>query len=245
MQIKKYPDAVLENYSRILVQLGFVLSLFIVYEFIQLKSYPRPIAELSAVIVSEDDDEILVEIKPIEVQTAPAQKTVIPDKIIKVEDEIDIQETIIESTETDESEAIVIDMNINKDIVDVEEEEAVIEDVAFVVIEDVPIYPGCTGNKEELRSCFAEKISKFVLKNFNSEIATDLGLQTGSIQKIFVMFKIDTNGKITSIKARAPHKKLQEEAIRVVGSLPIMTPGKQRGRAVTVSYGLPIVFKIE
>jgi len=83
------------------------------------------------------------------------------------------------------------------------------------------------------------------LRNFNSEISADLGLQSGSIQRIFVVFKIDTDGKITNIKARAPHKKLQEEAIKVVGSLPVMTPGKQRGRPVTVSYGLPIVFKIE
>lgn len=243
MEIKKYPDAVLENYSRILVQLGLVLALFIVYEFIQMKTYPRPIEALSATILSEDDDEVLVEIKPIEMQTPPAPKTVIPERIIKVEDEIDIQETVIESTETDESEAVFIDMNTA--IVDVKEEEIVEEDVAFVVIEDVPIYPGCKGTKDELRSCFSEKISKFVLRNFNSEIATDLGLQSGSIQRIFVVFKIDVNGKITNIKARAPHKKLQEEAIKVVGSLPVMTPGKQRGRPVTVSYGLPIVFKIE
>jgi len=243
MEIKKYPNAVLENYSRILIQLGLVLALFIVYEFIQMKSYPRSIETLSGSIIGEDDDEILVEIKPIEVKKAPAPNTVIPEKIVKVEDEIDIQETVIESTETDESEAIFID--VNKDIVDVKEEEIVEEDVPFVVIEDVPIYPGCSGNKEELRSCFSEKISKFVLRNFSSEIAADLGLQSGSIQKIFVVFKIDTNGKITNIKARAPHKKLQEEAIKVVGSLPVMTPGKQRGRPVTVSYGLPIVFKVE
>ncbi len=243
MEIKKYPDAILENYSRIILQLGLVLALFIVYEFIQMKSYPRPIAALSATIISEDDDEELVEIKPMEVKNSPAPSTVIPEKIIKVEDEIDIQETVIESTETDESEAIIIDLN--KDIVDVEEEEIVEEDVAFVVIEDVPIYPGCTGNREQLRSCFSEKVSKFVLKNFDAEIAADLGLQSGSIQRIFVVFKIDSNGKVINIKARAPHKKLQEEAIKVVSSLPVMTPGKQRGRPVTVSYGLPIVFKIE
>ncbi|UMB59272.1 energy transducer TonB [Lutibacter sp. A80] len=243
MEIKKYPDAVLENYSRILVLLGFVLALFVVYEFIKMKSYPRQIKEISAAIISEDDDEVLVEIKPIEVQTAPAPKAVLPEKIIKVEDEIDIQETIIESTETDETEAIVVDVSEN--IVDVEEEEVMVEDVAFVVIEDVPIYPGCTGNKQELRDCFSEKISKFVMKNFDPAIATDLGLQPGSIQRIFVMFKIDRNGKVTNIQARAPHKKLQEEAVEIISSLPVMIPGKQRGRPVTVSYGLPIVFKIE
>ncbi|REE80856.1 protein TonB [Lutibacter oceani] len=243
MEIKKYPDAILENYSKILIQLGLVLALFIVFEFIQMKSYPRPVEELSAIILNEEDSEDLIEIKPIEVEATPPPTTVIPDKIVKVEDEIDIQETVIESTETDESEAIIVDLD--KEIVSVEEEEVVEEDVPFVIIEEVPIFPGCKGNKEALRNCFSNEISKFVLKKFNAELASDLGLPTGSIQRIFVMFKIDKDGKITNIAARAPHKKLHDEAIRVVSLLPEMTPGKQRGRPVSVSYGLPIVFKIQ
>ncbi|WP_298365280.1 energy transducer TonB [uncultured Lutibacter sp.] len=242
MEIKKYPNAVLENYSKILMLLGLVLSLFIVYEFIRIKSYPKPIKALSATVLGEDDSEELVEIKPIEVQAPQTPQAVIPDRIIKVEDEVDIQETVIESTETDESEAIIVDLN--KEIMTVEEEEVVVEDVPFVIIEDVPVYPGCTGNKEQLRNCFSNQISKFVLKKFNPELASDLGLQAGSIQRIFVMFKINSEGNVVSVKARAPHKKLQEEAINIVSSLPQMTPGKQRGRPVTVSYGLPIVFKV-
>ena len=45
--------------------------------------------------------------------------------------------------------------------------------------------------------------------------------------------------------ARAPHKRLQQEAIRVVKLLPKMIPGKQRGRPVGVKYSLPIAFKVE
>ncbi|WP_111706868.1 energy transducer TonB [Lutibacter citreus] len=243
MEVKKYPDAVLENYSKILTLLGFVLSLFIIYEFIQIKSYPRPIEALSATVLSEDDSEELVEIKPVEVQKAQVPQAVTPDKIIKVDDQIDIEETVIESTETDESEAIIVDLN--KDIVAVEEEEEVVEDVPFVIIEDVPVYPGCTGNKQQLRSCFSNQISKFVSKRFNPNLASDLGLASGSIQRIFVMFKIDSKGNVVGVKARAPHKRLQDEAIKIVSSLPVMTPGKQRGRPVTVSYGLPIVFKVD
>ena len=59
------------------------------------------------------------------------------------------------------------------------------------------------------------------------------------------MFKIDKNGDITDVQARAPHVRLQEEAIRVVKSLPKMIPGKQRGRAVGVNYSIPIAFKVE
>ena len=243
MEIKKYPHATLENYSKILVQLGLVLSLFIVYEFMNMKTYPKSIKGLTGDIVDIDDTEETIDIKKIEVKVKPAAKTVIPDKILKVEDKIDVEETIIESTETDESEAIMIDPN--KQIKSVEEEETIVEDVPFMIIENVPVFPGCKGNNAELRACFSSQMSKFVSKNFDSELASDIGLSSGSIQRIFVMFKIDKDGNITNIQARAPHKKLKEEAIRVIKLLPKMTPGKQRGRAVGVRYGLPIVFRVE
>ena len=243
MQIKKYPDAVLENYSKILIQLGLVLSLFIVYEFMKMKSFPSPIKDLSGTFVTMEESEEIIEIKTKELEVKPQLQVLMPEKILKVEDEIDIEETIIESTEIDEADAI--ELNVEKEIVAVEEEEVIDEDVPFVVIEEVPIFPGCTGSNKELRACFSMQISKFVLKNFNSELASDIGLQTGSIQRIFVIFKIDNKGNITNINARAPHIKLKEEAIRVIERLPAMTPGKQRGRPVGVSYGLPIVFKVE
>ena len=106
MEIKKYPDAVLENYSLILVELGLVLALFIVYEFIQMKSYPRPVEALSAIVLNEDDAEELIEIKPVEVEPAPIPNVAIAENIVKVDDEVEIEETLIESTETDESEAV-------------------------------------------------------------------------------------------------------------------------------------------
>ncbi len=243
MQIKKYPDAILENYSKILIQLGLVLSLFIVYEFMKMKSFPSPIKGLSGTFINMEDSEETIEIKPKELQVKPQVKVIMPDKILKVEDEIDIQETIIETTETDESDAIIL--NIENEIVTVEEEEAIEEDVPFIVIEEVPVFPGCKGNNKALRACFSAQISKFILKKFNADLASDLGLEPGSIQRIFVVFKIDNKGNITNINARAPHRKLKEEAIRIIELLPKMIPGKQRGRPVGVSYGLPIVFKVE
>ena len=243
MEVKKYPNASLENYSKILIQLGLVLSLFIVYEFINMKSYPKNVKELVGTFVSNDDSEETIELKIIPPVTSTEVRAIIPEKILKVEDEVEIIETIIETTETDESEAIVVD--VVKEVITVEEEEEVVEDVPFLVIEDVPVFPGCTGNNERLRACFSSEISKFVSKKFNAELSSDLGLDSGSIQRIFVMFKIDKYGNIANIKARAPHKKLKEEAIRVIKLLPKMTPGKQRGKSVGVSYGLPIVFKVE
>lgn len=243
MQIKKYPNAILENYSRILIQLSLVFSLFLVYEFLTYKSYSREVKEMSGTLINIDDSEKLIEVKPIEVQAQPETKVALPEKILKVEDDVDIKETVIESTESSQFDAVKV--TGPKEMVAVVEEEEFVEDVAFVVIENVPIYPGCKGSNSELRACFSDQIAKFVAEKFNIELASDLGLVPGSIQKIFVVFKIDRSGSITDINARAPHKKLQEEAIRVINLLPKMTPGMQRGRPVGVKYGLPIVFKVE
>jgi len=142
-----------------------------------------------------------------------------------------------ESTETDASEAVVV-----KAIPAVEEE--VIEDIPFAIIEDVPVFPGCKGNMAQLRECIQTKITKHVNRKFNVDLAADLGLSPG-VKRIFVMFKIDKTGAISNIQARTPHKKLQEEAIRVVELLPNMQPGKQHGRLVGVLYNLRIVFRVE
>ena len=243
MQIKKNPNKALENYSKILVQLGFVLALFIVYQFMNMKSYPNSVKEMAGSFVKVEETEETIEVKVITPEIKPIAKVVLPDKIVQVDDQVEVIETIIESTETDETEAITVDLD--KDVVTVEEEEDVVEDVPFLVIENVPVFPGCEGNNTELRACFSSEMSKFVSKRFNAELAADLGLPQGSVQRIFVLFKIDKEGNISDIQARAPHKKLQDEAIRVVKLLPHMTPGRQRGRPVGVKYGLPIVFKVE
>ena len=220
------------------MQLGLVLALLIVYLAIEKKTYDRVIADLGPVVLNMADEEQTIDIeqvKPPEIKTPPPPT---PDKIEVVEDEEEIEETVIESTETNEKEAVVVK------IVEVEEEEEVMEDVPFAIIEDVPVFPGCKGSKDQLRECLQSEITKHVNKNFNSELASDLGLAPG-VKRIFVMFKIDKDGSITDVQARAPHVRLQEEAVRVINKLPKMTPGKQRGRPVGVKYSLPIAFKVE
>jgi len=118
------------------------------------------------------------------------------------------------------------------------------EDVPFAVIDEVPIFPGCEGTKDELRTCLQEKITAQVNSNFNTDLAKNLGLTSG-LKRIFVMFKIDKGGNITDVKSRAPHQKLADEAIRVINLLPKMVPGKQNGDVVSVKYSLPIAFKVE
>lgn len=115
--------------------------------------------------------------------------------------------------------------------------------VPIAIIEDVPVYPGCEGTQEELRTCLQENITNHITANFNSDLAKGLGLKAG-IKKIFVMFEIDKEGNITDVQARGPHQSLEDEATRVINLLPKMMPGKHKGDAVGVKYTLPIAFKV-
>ena len=118
------------------------------------------------------------------------------------------------------------------------------KDVPFSIIEKVPVYPGCTGEDNEiLKKCMSKKIGEHIAKKFKTSIAKKLKLKPG-IQRINVQFTINKNGDVVNIHAKASHPKLEKEAIRVVKSLPRMEPGMQKGKAVGVFYALPIKFKI-
>jgi len=71
-------------------------------------------------------------------------------------------------------------------------------------------------------------------------------LQKGIQGKVFVNFVIDETGEVTKIQvAKGVHKSLDQEAVRVVQLMPQWTPGMQDGKAVKVSYTVPISFRQE
>ncbi len=242
MEIKKSHKANLETYTKLFRQLGLVLSLLTVYFAIEYKTYEKSTNALEIITSSNNvEEEEVVEIE-IEQITPPPPPAPAPESIEIVEDKVEIEETIIESTETDELEKIEV-----AEIVEVEEEEEVfVEDVPFAIIENVPIYPGCEKEKgrEAKKDCLNKALQRHVRKNFNASLAMELGLTPGK-KKIYIQFKITNTGSIEIIGARAPHARLEKEAIRVVKLIPKMTPGKQRGRSVNVNYMLPISFNIE
>jgi len=118
------------------------------------------------------------------------------------------------------------------------------ESVSFVEIDQAPVFPGCGENVtlEELKKCFSKSISQHVNNNFNVDLANSLGLK--GKQKIYVAFKIDKEGLIKELRARAPHEKLKAEAIRVLSVLPVLKPGIHNGKPVSVLYSLPIIFEV-
>ncbi|TXG37060.1 energy transducer TonB [Seonamhaeicola maritimus] len=127
------------------------------------------------------------------------------------------------------------------ELVEIVEEEI---DVPFAVIEEVPVYPGCENlSRNNTRNCTSERISQFVMRNFNTQMVNDIGLR--GKQRINVIFKIDKNGHVVDIRSRSSELESEIEANRVIALLPKMKPGKQRGRAVNVPFSLPIIFQAD
>jgi len=243
----KSSKANLEKCTRLFLLLGLVVALLITELLIEYKSKPNNEAFSTASYVNSNIEEEIIPETQVKIElpeeATPSQPTPVLEQIKIVADDKKISETVLASTETNMNDAVVVQKIEIKEVKEIKVTEEVMEDVPFFVIEDVPKYPGCKGNNEELRKCMQDKIQTFVLENFKSEIAQELGLEPG-IRRIFISFVIDKNGNISNIQSRAPHKSLQTEAERVVKALPKMEPGKQRGKPVGVKYSLPIVFEI-
>ena len=232
MEPKKNPKVDLAKNSALYFAIGLCLVLFLSWKMVEYKTYEKESVDIGMLTVDDDEEEVpLTE----QLKTPPPPPPPPAPQIIEVvEDEEDVEETVIESTETTHEEVI--------EEVEVLEEEVDV-DVPFAIIEDVPLFPGCERvKKSERRKCFQEKLDKHVLKNFRyPEIAQEMGVQG----RVFVTFVIDRDGTITGIRTRGPDKNLEKEAARIIGKLPNMTPGKQRGRAVRVPFSYPINFCLQ
>ncbi|MBT7656047.1 MAG: energy transducer TonB [Flavobacteriales bacterium] len=233
MQPKKNPKADLSQNSSLYFVAGLAFILLVSWQAIEWKTYEKSMYGYEALNVEDDDDEDVPITEQIKTPPPPPPPPPAPEVIEVVEDEEEVEETVIESTETDEDEII--------DIVEVEEVEEDI-DVPFAVIEDVPIFPGCERvKKSERRTCFQEKMNRHIRKNFRyPEIAQEMGIQG----RVYVQFVIAKDGSITGVRMRGPDKNLEKEAARIIGKLPRMTPGKQRGRPVRVPFSIPITFRL-
>lgn len=242
MEAKKNPQLEIGRNSSTYFAIGLNLMLFLSWQALEYRTYEKSETEIDVVqIEAEEEEEI--PIVPINTPPPPPPPPAVVQTNIEIVDDVEeIEETVIESTETSQEDAIV-ERNI-ADVGDIHVEEYV-EDVqvAFAIIEQVPVFPGCEGkSKAETKACFERKIQEHVVKNFKyPETALEMGLEG----RVSVVFVIDSKGYTTSVRSRGPDQILENEAERIISSLPQMKPGMQRGKPVKVSYAVPIFFKLQ
>ena len=221
MELKKTPKADLENKRNIFIQMGLVIALGIVFVAFNIHDSVRSAAGFGDMEAATIEDEVI----PVTPPPPPPPKVV--DVLTIVDDNVEIDiELEIDDSEADKATIIDALPQIQQ------KEEVVEESEIFVVVEDMPEFP---GGETALRS--------FINKNVNYPvIAAENGIQG----KVYVRFVVDKDGSVTNAEiARGIDPSLDQEALRVVRTLPKWKPGKQRGKPVRVSYTVPINFQLQ
>ena len=228
MEIKKSDKANLENKKLLFVEIGLVVALGITLFAFEWTSKETKVSTL------EDTTEVLIEeeIIPITQDTPPPPPAapkipVLSDQIDIVDDEIEIEDDMFMNLEDDSSLGVEI-----MDYIEVEEEEVEEEAIPFQLVEEKPSFQGGDANQ----------FSKWVNQRLEyPEIAKENGVQG----RVTLQFTVEKDGTVTKVKVlRGVDPSLDKEAVRVVSMSPKWKPGKQRDRAVPVTYTFPVIFQL-
>lgn len=241
MEAKKNPNLEIGRNSSIYFAIGLNIMLFLSWQALEYRTYEKNDITIDFVEMESEFEEEIPIVNTNTPPPPPPPAAVVQESIQIVDDVEEVEETVIESTEIGQDDAVE-ERIIDVAEVEVEEIEEDVQ-VAFAVIEDVPVFPGCEGlSKQATKDCFQKKIQEHVAANFNyPQTALDLRIQG----RVSVVFIIDKTGHITGIRSRGPDKILQNEAERIIRILPKMKPGLQRGKPVKVAYAVPIFFKYQ
>lgn len=219
MEPKKHPKVDLNKQRGLFFQIGMVLSLGIILTAFNWAQREGGAASLGDLVI---EDPVEVDIPPTEQKVQPPPPPP-PPQLEVVEDEELVEEDEIQSTEVTQDTKI--------DIPVIEPEEGPSEPEIFTIVEEMPTFPG--GDQALLE--YMAKNTKY------PPLARENGLQG----IVVVTFVVDENGKINNVQVlRGIGGGCDEEAIRVVQSMPAWKPGKQRGMPVRVQYNLPFRFTL-
>jgi protein TonB len=109
--------------------------------------------------------------------------------------------------------------------------EEVVEQKVYTYVEQMPVFPG--GQ---------EALLKYIAQNIKYPA---LALRNQVEGKVFIAFVVGPDGQVSDVKVqKGIGAGCDEEAARVIKNLPKFAPGKQNGRAVSVSYTVPVTFAI-
>jgi periplasmic protein TonB len=134
----------------------------------------------------------------------------------------------------DQAQTEVTNKEVVEAIQQVKEEvqEAEHEPEPFIVVEEMPVFPGGESG-----------LLKYIAENTKyPEIAKENNMQG----KVVVKFCVTSKGGVDLVSIyKGVDPELDAEAIRVVKSLPLFKPGKQGGKPVPVWFSVPITFQIK
>jgi periplasmic protein TonB len=160
------------------------------------------------------------------VQAAKYVPPVVVDSV-KPEEQVQLMTMDQAQVEVKNEEVVEVVQEVKEEI-----KEAEPEPEPFVVVEEMPMFPG--GDPELL---------KYIAEHTQyPEVAKENNIQG----RVIVRFCVTSKGGVSQVSVlKGVDPELDKEAIRVVNSLPPFKPGKQGGKPVPVWYMVPITFTLK
>ena len=176
-------------------------------------------------------EEVLNTVKVTEIAIVDDDKVTAEDE---VKDADELKETTTAFGQSDFDKG-TDDRNVlreHKDEIVVEEKKPVEDNKVFTAVEQMPQFPGGDG-----------ALMKYIADHLKyPPVAMENNIQG----RVVIQFVVTKTGKIGEVKvARSKDPDLDNEAVRVVKTLPDFIPGKMNGQSVNVWYTLPITFKLQ
>lgn len=228
MEVKKSPKADLEGRKSTWMLIGYVIVLafmFVAFEWTE-RDKVIDTSQALADMVFEEEIEIPITQQPENVPPPPPEAPSIAEVLEIVEDDADVEQTAIASTE-DTGERVEV-----KYVPVVVEEEEPEEQTIFEVVENMPEFPG--GNAA---------LMQFLSKNIKYPT---IAQENGTQGRVIVQFVVNRDGSVVDpVVVRSVDPYLDKEALRVIGQMPKWKPGMQRGKAVRVKYTVPVMFRLQ
>ena len=229
MEEKKSKKANLENKKLLFIEVGLCFSLFVTLAAFQWGTRDANVSVLEEETQMIEEEEII----PITQETPPPPPEtpkipVLSDQIDNIDDYIKVDDDLFMNLEDDANLGVEIGDYIEEVQEEVIEEEA----IPFQLVETRPSFNGGDANE----------FSKWVNSRLEyPEIAKENGVQG----RVTLQFTVEKDGSVTNVKVvRGVDPSLDKEAVKVVSSSPKWTPGKQRDRAVRVTYTFPVIFQL-
>ncbi len=229
MDLKKAPQASLENKRLTNTIVGLIISLSLILISFEWTTPQHRMSELNAAKEIEFDMEEIALIPREEPKPEPKENLPVVMEVIDIvpdDVELDDVEFIVEVTDDTEYNFWFEDPN-DTEIVDE-------TPIPFVQVEDKPEFNGGDPNSE-----FARYIAKHLQY-------PAIAAENGVYGLVVVQFVIDQNGNLTDpVILRSVDPALDAEALRVISTSPRWTPGKQRNKPVRVTFQFPINFVLQ
>ncbi|MDR0348736.1 MAG: energy transducer TonB [Tannerella sp.] len=230
MEIKKTAKADLEKGKGLGLLMGIVVALAIMFVSFEWSSseFQAATGEGVADIVAEEEIEITVQDENTPPPPPPPPAQIDPEVLNVVEDDVEVASQDIMSSEDSQTDAQT--ETYVPPAIEEEEEEASNE--IFVVVEEMPEFP---GGMSELMSYLSKSIKYPVVAQEN-----------GISGRVSVAFVVNKDGSIVDAEVvRGIDASLDKEALRVINAMPKWKAGKQRGKPVRVKFTLPVNFRLQ